>query len=90
MLPRGSTRNRIGRPSLCDDAMRSRDSRAWSRQPVAWLGATILVASIAACIITIVLAVRHADAPIETGGGSVLKVPLRHSAAMPPPAQERR
>ena len=70
--------------------MRSRDAGAWSRQPVVWLGATILVASIAACIITIVLAVRYADAPVETGGGSVLKVPLRHSAATPPPAQERR
>ena len=70
--------------------MRSRDAGAWSRQPVAWLGAAILVASIAGCIITIVLAVRYADAPIETGGGSVLKVPLRHSAATPPPAQERR
>jgi hypothetical protein len=34
--------------------------------------------------------VRHADTPIETGVDSELKVPLRHSAATPPPAQERR
>ena len=70
--------------------MRSRDAGAWFRQPVVWLGAAILVASIAGCIITIVLAVRHADTPVETGSGNVLKVPLRHSAATPPPAQERR
>jgi sugar phosphate permease len=70
--------------------MRCRVAGAWSRQPVIWLGAAILVASIAACIVTIVLAVRHADTPIETGSGNILKVPLRHSAATPPPGQERR
>jgi len=38
-----------------------------------------------------VLAMRHADTPIETGSGNVLKVPLRHSAAATPsPAQENR
>jgi hypothetical protein len=47
------------------------------------------VASIVVCILTIVLAARHADTPVETGGGNVLKVPLRHSAATSPPAQER-
>jgi sugar phosphate permease len=71
--------------------VRSRAARAWFQQPVAWIGAAILVASIAACIITIVRAMRHADTPIETGSGNVLKVPLRHSAAATPsPAQENR
>jgi sugar phosphate permease len=70
--------------------MSSRDPGAWFQQPVAWLGMAILVASITGCIITIVLAARHADTPIETGSGNVLKIPLRHSAATPPPAQERR
>ena len=69
--------------------MRSRDAGAWFRQPVVWLGAAILVASIAACIITIVLAVRHADTPVESGSDNVLKVPLRHSTATPPSAQGR-
>ena len=69
--------------------MRSRDAGAWFQQPVVWLGATILVASIAGCIITIVLAARHADTPVETGS-TVLKVPLRHPAVTPPPAQEGR
>ncbi|MET0731636.1 MAG: hypothetical protein ABW054_01065 [Casimicrobiaceae bacterium] len=68
----------------------SRDTRAWSRAPVAWLAAAILVASIAACIVTIVLAARHADVPIETGSGNVLKVPLRHPPATQPPAQQNR
>ena len=68
----------------------SRDTRAWSRAPVAWLAAAILVASIAACIVTIVLAARHADTPVETGSGNVLKVPLRHSAATPVPAEQKR
>jgi len=70
--------------------MRSRDAGAWFQQPVVWLGAAILVASIAACVITIVLAMRHADTPTETGSGNILKIPLRHPAATPPAAQERR
>jgi len=70
--------------------MRSRVAGAWFQQPVIWLGAAILVASIFACIITIVLAVSHADTPVETGSSNILKVPLRHPAATPPPAQERR
>jgi sugar phosphate permease len=52
---------------------------AWFRQPVVWLGALILTASIAGCVVMIVLAWRHADTPVETGGGSVMKVPLRHA-----------
>jgi sugar phosphate permease len=83
-------RNRIQPPWLRDDVMRSRDAGAWFQQPVVWLGAAILVASIAGCIVTIVLAMRHADTPVETGSGTILKIPLRHSAATPPPAQERR
>ena len=67
-----------------------RSHQAWFRQPVVWLGAAILGASITGCIITIVLAVRYADTPIETGGGHVLKVPMRHPSDPPLPAQERR
>jgi sugar phosphate permease len=70
--------------------MRPRVAGAWFQQPVIWLGAAVLAASIAACIVTIVLAVRLADTPVETGSNNILKMPLRHSAATPPPAQERR
>ncbi|MCX7515030.1 hypothetical protein [Frateuria sp. STR12] len=38
---------------------------AWYRQPVLWLGAVILVASLAGCIWTIVLSSRYADVPVE-------------------------
>ena len=50
----------------------------WFRQPVLWLGAAIFLASLVGCIATIVLAWRHADAPVETAGGTVMKVPMRH------------
>lgn len=62
----------------------NRPSDAWFRQPVVWLGALILAASLAGCVAMLVLAWRHADAPVETGGGSVLKVPLRHSPGATP------
>lgn len=70
--------------------MKSRDAEAWFEQPLVWLGAAILLASVAACIVAIVLAMRHADTPVETGSGNVLNVPLRHSAATLQHAQERR
>ena len=57
---------------------------------VVWLGAAILFATILGCVTTIVLAWRHADTPLETGSGNVLKMTLRHSAATPPPAKEHR
>ena len=39
-------------------------SAAWFRQPVIWLGALILAATIAACIATIALAFLHPDEPL--------------------------
>jgi hypothetical protein len=68
---------------------RSRDAGAWFRQPVVWLGAAILLASIVGCITTIVLAWRHADAPVNIDSGRAMGQ-LRHSVAAPPPAQENR
>ncbi|UGB37599.1 hypothetical protein [Frateuria soli] len=41
---------------------------AWYRQPVLWLGAAILAASLAGCVWMIVLGVRHADQPLEMTG----------------------
>jgi hypothetical protein len=46
------------------DAMPAR-AGAWYRQPVLWLGAAILVASLAGCVWMIVLGARHADVPVE-------------------------
>lgn len=56
-----------------DDA---RHGACWHRQPVVWLGVLILALSLAGCVLLIVLAVRHADAPIPSVGGNVMKIPL--------------
>ncbi|MCK9540010.1 hypothetical protein [Dokdonella sp.] len=51
---------------------------AWYRQPVVWLGAVLLAASLAGCVWMIVLATRYADEPLPTAGGQVFKVPRAH------------
>jgi hypothetical protein len=64
---------------------------AWYRQPVLWLGALIFAASLAGCVWMVVLASRHADAPVETAGASVLKVPLaRAPVPQAPPVRQPR
>lgn len=54
---------------------------AWYRQPVLWLGLVLFAASLAGCVLMIVLGARHADAPLETPAGQVFKVPLAQPAA---------
>ena len=51
-------------------------ARKWFQQPVLWLAALIFLASLIGCIVTIVVALRGADAPVETTGSKVMKVPL--------------
>jgi hypothetical protein len=62
-------------------------SGAWYRQPVLWLGAAILLASLAGCIWMIVLGARHADTPVETSSrAGVFGVPAHaHSSRGPAP-----
>ena len=67
-----------------------RDPGAWSRQPVVWLGAVILAASIVGCVVTIVLALRFPDPPIDTRGSRAINAPLQRSADAAPPAQNSR
>lgn len=67
-----------------------RDPGAWSRQPVVWLGALILAASILGCVVTIVLALRFPDPPVDTHGGHAMNVPLRHAAETAAPTPEKR
>ena len=74
--PPGSTLDRTGH----DDVDTARDGAKWFRQPVVWLGALIFLVSLLACIAMIVLASRHADAPVETVGPKVMKVPTGHQA----------
>jgi len=66
-----------------------RDAGAWFRQPVVWLGALILAASILGCVVTIVLALRFPDAPVDTHGGHAMNVPLERSANAAPPARDK-
>ena len=54
-------------------------SAAWYRQPIIWLGAAIMAATIAACIATITLAWLHPDPPLPPRTTEVMKVPLEHA-----------
>ena len=49
-----------------------------------WLGAAILLASLAGCIVMLMLAARHADAPLPKAGMEILRVPV----ARPPSGAE--
>jgi len=52
----------------------------WYRQPILWLGAALFAAILAGCVWLIVVAQRHADPPVATGG-EVFKVPLSPTAS---------
>ncbi len=76
-------------PLRRDKSAMTRYHRAWFRQPVVWLGGLILVVSLGACVVTILLAFRHGDAPVATSGGNVLRMPLRNAVAPPPVTEQR-
>ena len=42
-----------------------------------WLGALIFLASIAGCVLMIVLGVRFNDASMPTAGGVIMNMPVR-------------
>lgn len=69
-------------------ADRAAPQGAWYRQPIAWLGVFVFVASIAGCIWIIAVGQRHADVPVATPAhGTVFGVPtstLREAAPAPP------
>ena len=50
--------------------------RRWYSQPVVWLGAAILLASLAGCIGLIMAASRYPDEPVQLSGDELLRVPL--------------
>jgi hypothetical protein len=54
---------------------------SWYHQPVFWLGALILAATLAGCIQLIVLATRHADEPLATGQPVIFRIPTAQPAA---------
>ncbi len=61
-------------------------ANAWYRQPLLWLGAAILAASVAGCIWVIMAGLRYPDAPVPTQDhAEVFGVPARtHSSPTPP------
>jgi hypothetical protein len=66
------------------DDLPAGDARAaWHRQPIVWLGAAVLAASVAGCVWLIVVAERHVDPPLAVEGLQILKMPL----ARPAPAR---
>ena len=58
-------------------------SERWYRQPVLWLAASILLASIAGCIGLILLATHLPADPAPPAADTVLRVPVAREA---PPA----
>ncbi len=69
------------KPAPARDPAGARARRRWFRAPILWLGVVLFAASIAGCILTIALALRHADAPLPVEGAELLKVPV--AAASP-------
>jgi hypothetical protein len=67
-------------PTLDPDRI---SQRACARQPVVWLGGVIFLASLAGCILMIVLGATSADPPLPTPRGEILKVPLSRLPAEP-------
>ncbi|HEY0233321.1 MAG TPA: hypothetical protein VGC55_18885 [Dokdonella sp.] len=61
-----------------------RGGDAWYAQPVLWLGLVIFAASLAGCVWMIMLGARHADLPLPTAGGEVMKMPLARPAPRDP------
>lgn len=80
-----STRFRTPARRQPDDSSARDERRAWYRQPIVWLGAAVLAASIAGCIWLIVVAERYADPPLPVEGMKILAVPLKRPPQTPGP-----
>jgi len=50
----------------------------WYRSPIVWLVAAIVAVVLTACIATILLAIEHADTPLDIEGQRMLGVPAAH------------
>jgi len=59
-------RSRTPRPPRVRDLNVAPASGLWFRQPIVWLGAAILLASVIGCLVMIVLASTHPDPPVAT------------------------
>ena len=63
--------------------MTSAADERWYRQPILWLGAAILFASIAGCVLMVVLGARYPDEPLPTAGEQLLKMPTLREPESP-------
>jgi len=64
--------------SAADPSSERQSSERWYHQPVAWLGAGLLFASIAGCIGMVVLAARYPDDPLPVSSERLLRMPATH------------
>lgn len=62
-----------------DDVDERADRVRWYRQPVGWLAALILFASVAGCALLVALALRNPDPQLPTAGFQLLKVPAQRA-----------
>ena len=65
---------------------RPQNRERWYRSPILWLGAAMFAASLAGCIVTILLALEHADTPLSVEGERLLNVPAAHAPYTAPAA----
>ncbi len=80
-------RNRITKPSPHTDVVAA---GVWYRQPVLWFGMVLFAASLAGCVLMIVLGARHADESLPVAGGEVAHMPIARPSATADPPQEKR
>lgn len=57
---------------------------AWYRQPIFWLAAALFVASLAGCIVTIIIALAQPSDALPDGGERVFRVPTSHGPVTTP------
>lgn len=57
----------------------------WYNTPVLWLGIVLFAASLAGCVLMIVLGARHDDVALPTAGGEIMKMPLARPATSDKP-----
>ncbi len=78
-----------GHYSLRSALPRPRSRERWYRSPILWLGAAMFLASLAGCIVTILLALEHADAPLAVEGERLLNVPTAPAKGVAPAGDDR-
>jgi hypothetical protein len=57
----------------------------WYNTPVLWLGMVLFAASLAGCVLMIVLGARHVDVALPTAGGEIMRMPLARPATSDKP-----